>query len=251
MLSSLEESVRDRVITTIAESDNMNMSTLERYFQVGEDALRAIKRCLLHARVGDPQCLLDFGCGWGRVTRFLRASFPDAEITGCDVAAAAVQFNHATFGSVPLQSNHDISKLKFPGEYDLIWSGSVITHITEDNCVALLKHFENALAPNGLMVFTTHGRYVYQRRKQGEQSYNITDDEFQVVDQAWQRGEYGRVGYEGNAVYGFSLQPPAWIFRYLEHAPGLRLVSYTERGWDDHQDVVAIQKKPINLARRS
>lgn len=244
-MSDSIDSVRDRVIETIAESDNMHQSTLERYFGVGQDALRAIQKCLLLAGQPEPSRVLDFGCGWGRVTRFIRAAWPDAEITACDVAPRAIEFNSEVFQTKPVLSNHSIEELELPGAYDLIWCGSVVTHITESNCRALLGHFATALVPDGLMVFTTHGRYVHRRRATGEFKYNITDEEFEDVDESWRRGEFGRVGYNGNEVYGFSLQPPAWIFSYLEDLPELRLVAYIERGWDDHQDVVAIQKRPI------
>ena len=163
MLSTLE-SVRDRIITTIAADDNMNMSTPERYFHVGEDALRAIRTCILTAGVEEPERILDFGCGWGRVTRFLRAGFPTADIVACDVSSSAIKFNQETFGTRSLQSSHDLEHVRLPAGFDLIWSGSVITHITEANCRSLLRHFEQALVPDGLMVFTTHGRYAHWRR---------------------------------------------------------------------------------------
>ena len=248
MLGTLE-SVRDRIITTIAADDNMNMSTADRYFHVGEDALRVIQKCILTAGVPEPERILDFGCGWGRVTRFLRAGYPVADIVACDVSPSAVKFNQQTFGSRSLQSSHDLDQISLPAGFDLIWSGSVITHITEASCRSLLRHFEQALVPDGLMVFTTHGRYAHGRRARHEITYNITDEEFGKIDQCWKRGAFGWVGYKGNAVYGISLLPPAWIFKYLEQTTELRLVAYIERGWDDHQDVIAIQKQPIHASR--
>jgi SAM-dependent methyltransferase len=66
---------------------------LQYYFQCGRSALDLIDRSLLCAdrprhRIRN---VLDFACGFGRVTRWLVAAFPHAEDVGCDVDARSVQ----------------------------------------------------------------------------------------------------------------------------------------------------------------
>lgn len=55
--------------------------------------------------------ILDFGCGHGRVMRWLRAAYPNARITGTDVDKGGVDFCAATFGSHTVVSGYDFDNL--------------------------------------------------------------------------------------------------------------------------------------------
>ena len=48
-------------------------------------------------------------------------------------------------------------------EVDLVWSGSVFTHLDAPQWVPLLRYIARALAPGGVAVLTTHGRRVAWR----------------------------------------------------------------------------------------
>jgi cyclopropane fatty-acyl-phospholipid synthase-like methyltransferase len=64
----------------------------EHYFAVGKSALNVIQATLVLAGVNSPKTILDFGCGAGRVTRWLRAAFPDAKISACDTREEDLKF---------------------------------------------------------------------------------------------------------------------------------------------------------------
>jgi hypothetical protein len=55
----------------------------------------------------------------------------------------------------------------------------------------------------------------------------------------YDRSGFGHVPYDPAGTYGLSLSRPSWVVSYLERWPGLRLATFTERGWDDHHDVIA------------
>ena len=40
--------------------------------------------------------------------------------------------------------------------------------------------------------------------------------------------------------YGTSLASPGWVFAEAKRMQGMRLLNYTEDGWDNHQDVVTL-----------
>jgi hypothetical protein len=40
--------------------------------------------------------------------------------------------------------------------------------------------------------------------------------------------------------YGISLGSPCWVYNQLQKIPDMQLVNYTEKDWDNHQDVVAL-----------
>ena len=55
------------------------------YLSVGFSAMHIIVKALLTNLRRPPQSVLDFPCGSGRVTRHLRAMFPEAKIGACDL----------------------------------------------------------------------------------------------------------------------------------------------------------------------
>jgi hypothetical protein len=47
----------------------------------------------------------------------------------------------------------------------------------------------------------------------------------------------------GVTKYGICVSKPSWVCRQIESLQDLRLITYTERGWDNHQDSVACAKQ--------
>ena len=83
---------------TIHPDDGMKRSTTseEMYFRHGGQAVQLIRLALAHRDLyagvhPPPRRILDFGCGYGRVIRFLRAHWPDAEIVASDVLSEGVR----------------------------------------------------------------------------------------------------------------------------------------------------------------
>ncbi len=236
------------VIKNIHESDNMNMSTVERYFEVGRSAISVIAKVMICSGVEEVNNILDFACGFGRVSRYLRAEFPDADFTAADIWKESVAFNASTFSATAYCSDTDFSKINFHQSFDLIWCGSLITHIPEQQAIELLNCFTRHLKRGGLMVFTTHGRNMYKRRQLKSMSYNISDNDFLKVEESYKNVGYGFAPYDketsyGN-MYGISMTSLGWIYSFLVNQSDFSLKAYIESGWDNHQDVVAIRHIP-------
>src|SRR5262245_54325854 len=93
-LSDQEKALLDRVSLKIHGNDGMYVPFhAQHYLSVGLSAIRCIED-VLHRSQGDRgiRCILDFPCGYGRILRFLRARFPDAEITGVELNRTALDF---------------------------------------------------------------------------------------------------------------------------------------------------------------
>ena len=45
--------------------------------------------------------------------------------------------------------------------------------------------------------------------------------------------------------YGVSLSSPSFVCKALEPLTDIRLLALIERGWNDHQDAVVVQKKRL------
>ena len=118
----------DRIISP---NDEMFAGNEKHYFGVGRDAFGIIERALISTKLepGDMETILDFPCGHGRVLRYLRAGFPKAKITGCDLNRDGVDFCASRFGSIPVYSSVDPTQIDLPRDhFDLIWVGSLFTH---------------------------------------------------------------------------------------------------------------------------
>ena len=101
--------------------------------------------------------MLDMPCGHGRVTRALRAAFPAAELVACDIDTDGVSFCRDRFGAVPVASCPDPMAVELPGTFDLIWVGSLFTHLPSASWHPFLQLFARSLVRGGVLCFTAAG----------------------------------------------------------------------------------------------
>ena len=111
---------------------------------------------------------LDLPSGHGRVLRWIKAEFPDARLGAGDIDHDGVDFCAATFGATPVYGREDPADVEIDAPYELIWCGSLFTHLPPERWEGFLDLFERALAPGGLLVFTTHGRRIAERMRDPE-----------------------------------------------------------------------------------
>jgi ubiquinone/menaquinone biosynthesis C-methylase UbiE len=105
--------------------------------------------------------VLDFGCGAGRMIRWLDRAAPHCEIWGVDINARCIKwcqqnlsppFKFATITTTP--------HLPFEDRYfDFIYCGSVFTHI-DDLADAWLLELRRVTAPGGRIFITVHDKHT-------------------------------------------------------------------------------------------
>lgn len=228
---------------TIAPGDEMFLRTappgdaLWHYVRVGQSAFRCVQVALAAVGAPPPARILDLPCGHGRVLRVLRAGFPAAEIHACDLNRDGVDFCARQFGATPFYSQPDLARVQLPGPYDLIWVGSLMTHVRADRWPGFLGFFRRHLAPAGVCLFTVHGASAARKIRGGESGYGLADPGGFLA--AFDRDGFAYEDYATDPGYGLSISTPAWVAARLAALGGVRLVNYHERGWADHQDVVA------------
>ena len=228
----------ERVDLRVTQDDGMETDDAH-YLSVGASALGAILSAIALGGRADPVRILDFGSGAGRVTRWLRAAYPTAQICCCDLRSQDVTFCHEVFGAEAWVSGTDVEALDFHGTYDLIWMGSVLTHLDERVSRRLVDRAIGALNPGGLYVGTVIGRAA--RAIQDENPLFLEGASWPTVKQGYDETGYGYVDYDGQQGYGLSLSSPAWVTSMATRHAGRRLVMLSERAWDSTQDVFAIQ----------
>jgi SAM-dependent methyltransferase len=239
----------ENVIETIAERDEMLEGDPSNYFHNGLTALRSIRIALALAGVEEVRAILDFPCGYGRVLRMLDAEFPGAEIVACDLDRDAVDFCRETFGSHDIYATPDPRDISMDGDFDLIWCGSLLTHMAAEKWPAFLGFFASQLAAGGVLVFTTHGRRVAELLQAGfvhrddpderRPPYNMLPGEVLQLLEGFRETGFAYQKYPLHEAYGFSLSRPDWVVQRILGHPSLRLVLLTEAGWAGQQDVVA------------
>jgi SAM-dependent methyltransferase len=103
--------------------------------------------------------VLDFGCGWGRMARFFLRDLDPSKIWGVDCLARIIAVCQQTNKWCNFRVVDPLPPTTFPGEmFDLIYSYSVFSHLSEDAHKKWLLEFNRILRPGGLLIATTRGR---------------------------------------------------------------------------------------------
>jgi SAM-dependent methyltransferase len=241
-----EISPRDGMFVFLPDRPAAEQEASQRhYFGVGRSALRCIRLALLAVGKAEVTSILDLPCGHGRVLRALKAAFPDARLTACDLDRDGVDFCARVFGATPVYSDERPDRIPIDDTFDLIWVGSLLTHLNAGSWIDFLKRFALLLADDGVLVFTTHGRFVAERMRTTGFSYGLAPESLQGVLGDYDRAGFGYRTYPQQSRYGISVASPGWTCAQLTRIPGLRLLSYLERGWDNHQVVVAFAREAM------
>jgi SAM-dependent methyltransferase len=237
-----QERIFANVNRTLAPRDSMYRGNDAYYLQVGASALRLIYHALAAGRrnVGQVQRVLDYACGFGRVLRWLQAGFPLARIVAVDADPKAVNAVKEIFDVDAFVLDLSLRE-EIGSEFDLIWVGSLATHLPEDQFRAVIVRLGSLLSPRGLVVATTHGPHVANRIANGEKAYGLDPKGIASLLSAYERSGYGFSAYPKQQSYGIAVCTASKLMSLIETA-NLYAVLYQERGWVSHQDCVAIAK---------
>ena len=225
------------LVREIDPADAMFDGRLDHYRDVGISALRQVERGL--RGLPDPARILDLACGHGRVTRFLRARYPDAAITGCDLDESGIAFVARAFDATALRSAPDFARFDTGARYDLVWIGSLVTHLPELQTRALLDFLDRHLAADGTVVLTSHGSFVARRLVAWH--YGLSEDAARGLLADCRMEGYAYRPYPGSHGYGVSLTRREWFEQVIPEG-AFRLAAYREQAWDHHQDVVVLRR---------
>jgi SAM-dependent methyltransferase len=227
---------------------------IRHYYSVGADATRVIINALLANSRQPPQSILDFPSGSGRVTRHLRAFFPEARIVASDLYDAHLEFCREAFQIDCLLSQVNVSEIDFGEKFDLIFCGSLLTHLPEALFSDTINLLGRSLSDSGIAVVTLHGRFS-DHLQATRSNFYLPDQDYEVAAEGVRRTGFGYVDYPHNILkglfnkeegYGIALVRPHWVLRLLEPRTDLKLLGYVERGWDNHQDVLIFGRPGVN-----
>lgn len=137
---------------------------LDMYALVGSSAYTRLDRVLFEyfgRKIGNAGAVLDWGCGCGRVFRYLPPDcldrFTGVDIDRDNIAWCRDNYPTAAFETVrpnpptPLES----------GAFDLVFGISVFTHLTEKNHLEWLAELHRVTRPGGAILVSVHGETAW------------------------------------------------------------------------------------------
>lgn len=244
------------VSSVISPSDDMAHPSwdknLSHYKSVGANAIEIILTALLccrkHSKI---ESILDMPSGFGRVTRHLASAFADSTLFACDLYQDRIDFCAKTFNARPIKSHKDLTLVKFPMKFDLIWCGSLLSHLQAPELDDVLELFSSNLTDRGIAIFTTLGRaspFIHKTsfKYVPQDIYESSGIEAQFARNGFGYAEYGEPErFFEQDTYGIAFAEPSFILKRLERDRTIRIRGVSERAWDDQQDAIVVQKTPI------
>lgn len=177
---------------------------------------------------GKSGAMLDFGSGFGRLTRFLVREIDPSRLWVADIVPEAVAFQRERFGVRGLVSASRPEELRCSERFELVWVGSLFTHLPEARFRPWLERLLALTRPEGLLVFSTHDVVVMppERTMPPSGLLFLSSSESLTLD---------------TAEYGSTWVTAEYVARTLDAlAPGrwLRL----PRGLCDYQDLYLVAR---------
>jgi SAM-dependent methyltransferase len=99
--------------------------------------------------------VLDFGCGWGRLTRCLLRDAAPGRLYACDPVEGILETCRANRVAATIARSAFVpDRVPFDVRFDLAFAFSVFTHLSEIAHERALKALHQALRPGGILVLT-------------------------------------------------------------------------------------------------
>lgn len=251
-LGEAEREMLGMVEARIHHDDGMYSGDGASYFAAGLSAVACVDEALERAGELRVREVLDLPSGYGRELRFLALRFPEAKFTACDIQPKAADFCAATFGAASVHSRQNPSEVEFAGKFDLIWCGSLFTHLDAETILGFLRLFARSLNACGLLVFTTNGNYVAEKMRREGATYDLCPEDVPPLVSSYEREGYAYCDYQRGlgyfnfhpkkSGYGVSITSPDLIRRLAREAGELEEIYFKPRGWCEHQDVFGLRK---------
>lgn len=193
--------------------------------------------------------IFEFGCGTGRLAQCVAEFAPQAAISGCDVKPEVIRQCQRRCSKGQFVVNQWAPPLDMADEaFDLIYSYSVFTHLSEPNHTAWLTELARLVRPGGLMLHTVHS-YEYLRRAASFSPGSVEKYRLPGSIDAFiqsQHDYFYAVEDPTAPEYGHTIIRKAYVIARWPQATGLRLLEYVEGAIESYpegcQDVVLLAK---------
>lgn len=205
---------------------------IDYYFDDGSRSAKKFSELLdqfLESRPG-PRAVLEFASGYGCVTRHLVKN-AGLRVTTSDIHIQANEFLRANMGVVAFDSSPYPETYGVRGAFDAVFALSFFSHMPLATWSRWLVRLGDAVAPGGLLVFTTHG--LRSRHHFGNPE--IPDSGFWFAPLSEQKDL-------PTHDYGQTIVTPDFVREQVRTIANLDLVEAREADWWGHQDLYVIRR---------
>lgn len=99
---------------------------------------------------------LEFACGYGRFTRHWVMKYPPERTFVSDIYKEAVDWQHQQLGVCGVYSTPSPKEFPLVATFDIIFVGSLFSHLPKNLFEEWLKKLFGMLSPNGVIAFSVH-----------------------------------------------------------------------------------------------
>jgi len=201
------------------------------FHRSGEITLKIYRQALAQAgcRFADFTDIYDWGCGSGRVLRWLLDEAPQARLFGSDIDTPAVEWLRQNYPELDVRPNAGSPPLPFRNTtFDLVLGYSVLTHLDEafqDHWLTELKHVTR---PGAILLLTISSNHMWTHTMRTSEHPNLD----QLRNMRGQLDERGIAHWIGD---GWEQHFPDF-YHTTFHLP-----EYIYRHWSQWFEVLAIQ----------
>lgn len=216
-------------IRMVGSSGQHTLNEMYKFYRALQDAIAGLSWSF-----GPQTRILDFGCGFGRLTRFFLKDAAYGNLFGTDTVQDFVNICRTTFPEETMPSgnflhNAPLPPLDMPSRScDLISAYSVFTHLSEEAANRWLDEFHRILKPGGLIALTlrqksylNYCRALAQKENPGsyEQVQIKAFGNYTQRNEQYEKGEYiyypsGGGKQLADTFYGDTIVPEEYVKKY-------------------------------------
>jgi len=200
-------------------------------------------RARQHGVVGDGCRVVDFGCGWGRYTRFLLKYYAPSAIYGLDVDPAMVEHCRRSVGNASFLGIESMPPCDLRDRVaSLVFGYSVFSHLSQACADAWIEEFARILRPGGIAIMTTQGRAFIDFCADIRRRNDLSNSWFVSLSTAFLNSEQAIADYDAGG--------------FVHHGDGMRggtygetVISkgYIESSWCRHFELVEFIDDPAQF----
>lgn len=198
--------------------------------------------------------ILDFGCGCGRMVRFLTAYAAEFSIHACDVNPDHTNWCRENLNNIHVAQCGTAPPLPYADQtFDLVFSLSVFTHLSEISAAKWLAEMRRILLTGGILIATIHGLVALEVIRDSvphQQMFNCERERVIQFIETFKTGAFIFYPYDHATIemaraggdYGNSFIHPTYLYEKCQ-SEGFEVVEYLPGGLRGWQDIIILRRK--------
>jgi cyclopropane fatty-acyl-phospholipid synthase-like methyltransferase len=202
---------------------------LNNYTIDGKDSANKLKEICKELNFSAPVSLLEFGSGYGRVTRHIDKTYFD--VTCSDIHERALDFCSKKFKCKTILSASKPGDFKSENAYDVVFALSFFSHMPDKSFGEWIRVLYNAVKSGGALVFTTHGLVTRDKVFEGV-----------TIENGYYFSANSEQGDLPCSDYGTTIVEYSWVCKTCQQYISVLPSAWKEGFWWGHQDLYIIRK---------